>query len=225
MWAFAWLSVAVLAAASEYHGQVTFGGLPVPGTTVKVTATQGNKTAVAITDTQGLYSFPDLADGTWTIQIDMTGFAPIKQEVTVAPNAAAGAFEMKLLTLDEMRAATKPVVVDITAAASTSVTAASSSGTASTGATAGATPATGTTPATTTTKKGTAAKKTDASAASPAPAEVAPVQDATAQQANDGFLINGSVNNAATSQYSMSQAFGNNRNGGRSLYTTGLQYR
>jgi len=222
VWAFAWLSVAVLAAASEYHGQVTFGGLPVPGTTVKVTATQGNKTAVAITDTQGLYSFPDLADGTWTIQIDMTGFAPIKQEVTVAPNAAAGAFEMKLLTLDEMRAATKPVVVDITAAASTSVTAASSSGTASTGATAGATPATGTTPATTTTKKGTAAKKTDASAASPAPAEVAPVQDATAQQANDGFLINGSVNNAATSQYSMSQAFGNNRNGGRSLYTTGL---
>ena len=48
------------------------------------------------------------------------------------------------------------------------------------------------------------------------------MQDATAQQANDGFLINGSVNNAATSQYSMSQAFGNNRNGGRSLYTTNL---
>ena len=103
VWALAWLSVAGLAMASEYHGQVTFGGLPVPGTTVKVTATQGNKTAIAITDTQGLYSFPDLTDGTWTIEIEMTGFAPVKQEVTVAPNAAAGAFEMKLLTLRNAR--------------------------------------------------------------------------------------------------------------------------
>ena len=37
-----------------------------------------------------------------------------------------------------------------------------------------------------------------------------------------GLLINGSVNNAATSQYSMSQAFGNTRSGGRSLYNYGL---
>ncbi len=34
-------------AATEHHGQVTFGGLPVPGTTV--TATKGNKTVTAIT--------------------------------------------------------------------------------------------------------------------------------------------------------------------------------
>ena len=58
VWAFAWLSVAGLAVASEYHGQVTFGGLPVPGTTVKVTATQGNKTATAITDTRVFIHFP-----------------------------------------------------------------------------------------------------------------------------------------------------------------------
>ena len=30
-----------LALASEYHGQVTFGGLPVPGATI--TATQGDQ--------------------------------------------------------------------------------------------------------------------------------------------------------------------------------------
>jgi len=215
--------------ASEYHGQVTFGGLPVPGTTVKVTATQGNKTAVAITDDQGLYTFPDLADGTWTIQIEMTGFAPIKQEVTVAPNAAAGAFEMKLLTLDEMRTAAKPVVVDTTAtAASTSVTSAASSGTTAptsqvSEARPGAPTTVGTaTPAAATAKKGAAAKTTDASANAPSAPAPEPVQDATAQQANDGFLINGSVNNAATSQYSLSQAYGNNRSGGRSLYTTGM---
>lgn len=47
-------------------------------------------------------------------------------------------------------------------------------------------------------------------------------QDTTSAQANDGFLINGSVNNAATSQFSLSQAFGNNRNGGRWLYTGGV---
>jgi hypothetical protein len=202
----AWLSAAALAMASEYHGQVTFGGLPVPGTTVKVTATQGNKTAVAITDTQGVYSFPDLTDGTWTIELEMTGFAPIKQEVTVAPNAPAGAFEMKLLSLEQMRAAAKPVTVDTTAASTSAAT------TESTNAAAGAAPAADAA------KKGAAAK-TPAGTSAAAPE---PVQDATAQQANDGFLINGSVNNAATSQYSLAQAYGNNRNGGRSLYTTGL---
>ena len=73
------------ARASEYHGQVTFGGLPVPGAVV--TATQGDKKVVAIADPMGLYSFPNLADGTWTIEVQMTGFAPAKQEVTVAPAA------------------------------------------------------------------------------------------------------------------------------------------
>jgi hypothetical protein len=210
VWALAWLSVAGLAMASEYHGQVTFGGLPVPGTTVKVTATQGNKTAVAITDEQGLYTFPDLADGTWTIEIEMTGFAPIKQEVTVAANAPAGVFAMKLLTLDQIRAAAKPVTVEVAAAASATTQVSE----AKPGA-----PAAGAAPAAAAAKKGAAAKTPDASAAPP---EAAPAQDATAQQANDGFLINGSQSNAATSQYSMSQAFGNNRNGGRSLYSTDL---
>jgi len=225
--AIAWLSGLGLAMASEYHGQVTFGGLPLPGSTVTVTATQGDKTAVAITDSQGFYSFPDLADGKWTIAIEMTGFAPVKQEVTVAPNAAAGAFEMKLLTLEQIRASAKPVKEEAAPAASASVAAPStqvsesrpgapvsqSAPTANTAAAAGT--------AATTKKKGAAATTQEANAAAPAP-PMAPEPDATAQQANDGLLINGSVNNAATSQYSMSQAFGNNRNGGRSLYNGGL---
>src|SRR6266851_3178020 len=57
-------------AASEYHGQVTFGGLPVPGATVTATATQGDKKSVSITDQQGLFSFSDLTDGTWTIEVE-----------------------------------------------------------------------------------------------------------------------------------------------------------
>ena len=162
IWAIAWLSIAGLAMASEYHGQVTFGGLPVPGTTVKVTATQGNKTAVAITDEQGVYTFPDLADGKWTIEIEMTGFAPVKQEVTVAPNAPAGAFEMKLLTLGQIRAAAKPVTVEVATAASTAAAATSQISEAKPGA-----PAAGAA-TTAAAKKGAAAKTPDAGTAAPA---------------------------------------------------------
>ena len=237
--AIAWMSGLSLAMASEYHGQVTFGGLPLPGSTVTVTATQGEKTAVAITDTQGFYSFADLADGKWTITIEMTGFAPVKQEVTVAPNAAAGAFEMKLLTLEQMRAAAKPVKEEAAPAASASAATAAEStnpaapasqsaptanpavavgtGTAAAGAVAAAANT-----AAAAKKKGAAAKTEEAGAAAAAAPMPAPEPDATAQQASDGLLINGSVNNAATSQYSMSQAFGNTRSGGRSLYNYGL---
>ena len=233
--AIAWMSGLSLAMASEYHGQVTFGGLPLPGSTVTVTATQGEKTAVAITDTQGFYSFADLADGKWTIAIEMTGFAPVKQEVTVAPNAAAGAFEMKLLTLEQMRAAAKPVKEEAAPSrlGASAATAAESTNPAAPGSqsapTANPAVAAGTGAAAANTaaaaaakKKGAAAKTEEANAAAAAPPMPAPEPDATAQQANDGLLINGSVNNAATSQYSMSQAFGNTRSGGRSLYNYGL---
>src|SRR5271154_4170622 len=109
--AIAGMTFSSMAVASEYHGQVTLGGLPVPGATV--TATQGDKKVVAVSDTQGVYSFPDLADGTWTIQVEMTGFATIKQDVAIAPNANAATWELKLLTLDQIRAAAKPVKVEI----------------------------------------------------------------------------------------------------------------
>jgi trimeric autotransporter adhesin len=44
----------------------------------------------------------------------------------------------------------------------------------------------------------------------------------SSQQSNDGFLVNGSVNNAATSQYALEQAFGNRRPGSRALYNGGF---
>ena len=63
--------------------------------------------------------------------------------------------------------------------------------------------------------------KSDAAKAS-APAEMPKPSAEVAQQANDGFLVNGSVNNAATSQFSLDNAFGNTRKGMRGLYTGGL---
>jgi hypothetical protein len=46
--------------------------------------------------------------------------------------------------------------------------------------------------------------------------------DGASQQSSDGFLVNGSVNNAATSRFSLDQAFGNRRSNSKSLYTGGL---
>jgi hypothetical protein len=93
-----WLWASVLTAA-EYRGQVTFGGLPVPGATV--TATLGDRKFVTITDLQGLYDFPDLTDGNCTIEIQMLGFETVKN--TASP-ATAAKWELKLLPLDRIKA-------------------------------------------------------------------------------------------------------------------------
>ena len=106
--------------ASEYHGQVTFGGLAVPGATV--TATRHDRKFATITDLQGIYSFPDLADGTWTIEIEMQGFAAVEQKAVIGPNTPAGKWELKLLPLDQMKAAIKPLAAPAEAPAPQAVT-------------------------------------------------------------------------------------------------------
>jgi len=72
--------------AAEHHGIVRFGGLPVPGATV--TATSGDHKSIAITDQRGAYSFVDLADGRYVVQVEMQLFATERREVTV-PSAPA----------------------------------------------------------------------------------------------------------------------------------------
>ncbi len=57
------------AQASDYHGQVLFGGLPVPGATVQLT--QGETQLATVTDTQGFYQFTHVVDGTWKVHIEM----------------------------------------------------------------------------------------------------------------------------------------------------------
>ena len=97
-----WLIIPTVAIASEHHGQVSFGGLPVPGATV--TATQGSQQLSTITDREGLYSFPDLKDGTWKIQITMSCFVPLSQEIVIAPVAPPAKWELHLRPLDQMKA-------------------------------------------------------------------------------------------------------------------------
>jgi hypothetical protein len=88
--------------AGEYHGKVTFNGLPVPGATV--TVTHNGKTFSTTTDSQGLYSFANLSEGLWSVKIEMLGFATVKQEVPVKPGAPAGSFALALLPLDQIQA-------------------------------------------------------------------------------------------------------------------------
>src|SRR5689334_17607499 len=92
--------------AAEHQGQVKFGGLPVPGATI--TATKGEQKVVAITDQTGAYTFPDLADGVWNFEVEMLCFAPIKQEVAIAPNAPSPQWELKLLPFEEIKASAPP---------------------------------------------------------------------------------------------------------------------
>jgi hypothetical protein len=195
--------------ATEHYGQVGFTGLAVPGATV--TATQGDKQLVTTTDQSGVYRFADLSDGTWTIKIEMRGFAPLSRDVNVIPGAQAAVWELALLSFEEITKGLPPPVSQAAsnpAASSTTIRAQGGRGTVTTapagqgfqraGVTAQATP-----PA------------AAAAAARPSgPEEPAP--DANA--ANDGFLVNGSVNNGAASPFAQFAAFGNNRRRPGALY-------
>src|SRR5215470_9711443 len=81
------------ATAEQYQGTVKFGGILVPG--VVVTATQNDKKLTSVTDAQGVYTFPDLAGGVWSIEVEMSGFSKIKEDVTIGPGVPPGAWELK----------------------------------------------------------------------------------------------------------------------------------
>jgi hypothetical protein len=179
------LCASSVALASEYHGQITFGGLPVPGATI--TATQGTKKFIATSDQGGIYSFADLPDGPWKLQIEMQLFSTVQADVTIASNTPAGKFELAVLPMDQLITQTKLMHMPPTIQPSLLAP---------------------------------AAKKPDVAAN--APMEIPKAPDEQSQQANDGFLVNGSVNNAATSQYSLDRAFGNRRPNSKSLYNGGL---
>jgi trimeric autotransporter adhesin len=64
-------------------GIVKFGGQPVPGATV--IATQGNRRAVTTTDESGAYELPDLAPGTYSVEVEMFGFQTARKQIQVGP--------------------------------------------------------------------------------------------------------------------------------------------
>ena len=94
------------AAAAEYYGQVIFGRVPVPGATV--TATQGDMRLTTSTDAQGIFRLTDIADGPWSIRIEMRGFADLTREVTIGPDAQPVMWELSLLPFEEIAKSLPP---------------------------------------------------------------------------------------------------------------------
>src|ERR1017187_6088222 len=92
--------------ASEHHGNVKSGGLPVPG--ASVTATQGDKKVLTTTDENGFYAFPELADGVWTISVDMLGFEKVSREIGIAADAPSPLWDLKMQSLEAMTAPPPP---------------------------------------------------------------------------------------------------------------------
>jgi hypothetical protein len=193
-----------------------FGGVPVPGATV--TVTQGDKTLVTITDQMGVYSFPDLPEGTWPVEIEMLGFAKLKGDTSTA------SWELKMLPMEELHAEVAhnepppaPAGSDPAPAPNGKASAANSK-----------------TPATPRAQQGgfaqTQVNQSTQTNAQPSNAQpqAASGQFANASQeelnnrAADGLVINGTVNNGAASPFAQLGAFGNNRRGLRPLYNGGF---
>src|SRR5204863_9723115 len=130
------------------------------------------------------------------------------RDITIGPDSPPAAWELKLLPFDEIaRSLPQP------ASESSEPTRPPIAGRPAAGAAAAAPPA----PA------GFQRAQVNASAAAATIAPDPAAADASRDQAAaDGFLINGSVNNGAASPFAQLAAFGNNRRGGRSLYTGGV---
>jgi len=225
--------------ASEHHGQVKYGGLPLPGATV--TATQGDKKQVAITDVQGAYSFADLPDGVWNIQVEMLCFAPETKEVAVASDAPSPVWELKLLPLEQMKPAVAPAptAAPASSAAPNGAAPPPTTAAAATPSTAAAAPAAGaasnknkskrsskSAPPPTNTAGGFQRADVNASNGSNGSngnaaggsmvggdASSSPAPSEFAQQASDSLVVNGSVSNGIERR-----AIGNARKGPGSMY-------
>jgi hypothetical protein len=198
-------------AATDHFGRVSFNGLPVPGATV--TATQGDRQLTTVTDQEGVFHLAAPADGSWTVRVEMIGFAAASREITIVDGALPSTWELKMLPLAEVARGAQTAAPEPK-------------------------PATTATPGTTVRLKPDTTEKAPASAPAPAAgfqrAQVntsagaaAIVGDPTTagdadRGAADGFLINGSVNNGAASPFAQLAAFGNNRRNARSLYNGGI---
>ena len=199
-------------AASQHHGQVTFGGLPVPGVTV--TATHNDKRFVAITDQQGSYTFAALDEGVWTFQVEMQGFEMQTRETAIGADTPSDVWELKLLPIDQIA---NIVVPDSAESAPATGLPALPGGNNSTN------------PAQPAPKpKGFERAVVNSSTNAPPTPPPSDANATTNENSNDpnqsaatGLLVNGSVNNGGASAFAQAAAFGNNRRGQGSLYNGG----
>src|SRR4051794_19453570 len=92
---------AMAVAAAEHKGVVRFGGLPLPGATVR--AEQGSRTFLATTDAEGQYTIPELGDGTMTVEVSMQLFQT-EQRTIALPSDGPTAWHLQLLAAEKIQA-------------------------------------------------------------------------------------------------------------------------
>src|SRR5262245_15027011 len=87
------------AGISSLHAQVLYGSivgtvtdsadLAVPGATVKITQAETNQSRETISNETGGYTFPNVAAGTYSVDVTLPGFQPFKSSnITVRVNNA-----------------------------------------------------------------------------------------------------------------------------------------
>lgn len=183
--------------AADHQGVVRFGTLPVPG--AAVTVEQGATKRTVLTDPQGAYKIADLAEGTAKVSVEMRGFVSQEREIPVTQPAEW------TLTMQPMSAITAAPVTEVKVAEAPKIEIKRPANVAAPAAT-----------NTTSSFQNTRVQQTSNNVQS---TEVAAD---VASKASDGLLVNGSVNNAASSPFSQLPAFGNNRRPGRWPYNGNL---
>ena len=231
------IAVFVMAAA-EHRGVVKFGTVPVPGATV--TATQGEKKLVAVTDADGAYAFPELADGVWNIQVEMLCFAPLKREIGISAGAPQAEWALQMLPMDQIKpespappaastapatpsAAAQPGAAPVPAAQPDKPATAATAAPAKNGKTsknakgaAAAAPGAGSQPGF---QRAAVNATSDAPPATDSPSLASAASESSPSGASDALLVNGSVSTGIERR-----AIGNFRVGPGSLYNGGLSF-
>ena len=80
----------LMTACTVLHAQsglVKSANQPIPGATV--TAVQGEKRFTTTTDQDGRYTFPQLGEGTWSVEVQMFGFEPAKKPLDYSTSPSA----------------------------------------------------------------------------------------------------------------------------------------
>ncbi len=88
------------------YGRVMFGEQPVPG--ALVTASREGRRVETATDSEGAYHFASVDAGVWTLEVRMTGFAPVRRNLRLTPDGEPVTWRLTLLSAAEAVARAAP---------------------------------------------------------------------------------------------------------------------